>query len=96
MSSQMKGLLGIVLGLNAVFPIIILEIFNGRPGLVLGLGIPILLAISAYYFGRQAKNGGATVLGTLAVALGVVGMVIYTYNIFPVLSVRICISSAFC
>lgn len=55
MSAQMKGLLGVVLGLNSVYPVLIFELL-GRPGIVLGLAIPFLLAVGAYYFGRQSKK----------------------------------------
>jgi hypothetical protein len=83
----MKGLIGVVCGFLSLFPFIIFELLHvRRPGLVLGLGIPFLLAIVAYYFSRQAKNGGSKILGTVGVALGVVGMLIYIFNIFSVVS----------
>ena len=85
MSAQIKGLLGVVLGINSVFPVIFFEIFSGGPGMFWGVVVPTIFAVMAYKLGRQAKNDGATVLGTLAVGLGIVGIIIWAGNIFSIL-----------
>ncbi len=88
MSSQMKGLIGTVFGFFSFFTIPFFNILRIRTGLILGLIIPLMCSILAFYFGRQARNAGTRILGMAALSLGVIGILIWVINIFVVIVSR--------
>lgn len=73
MSAQMKGLIGTVLGVLSLFPFILFDLFRIRDNSTLMLSA-FVFAVIAFVLGRQARNGGAKILGMIAITLGVIGI----------------------
>ncbi len=75
MSSQMKGLVSVVLGVLAIFSRVTVDILGLTPYVLFTKVIPLVIGAFAIYLGFLARKGGARLWGLAGIVLGIVAVV---------------------
>lgn len=79
MSSQMKGLVSVVIAVLAIFSNVTVEILGLTPYVLFVKIIPIVVGILAIYLGILARKGGARLWGLTGIVLGIVATVAHIF-----------------
>ena len=76
MSPVSKGVVGIALGVFALFSIGVLDLLNIRLSAPIVVSGSLLCSFLAVYFGVQARKNNAKIIGLASLTLGVIGVVV--------------------
>lgn len=75
MSSQMKGLIGVVLAILAIFSYVVVDMLGLTPYLLFTRMIPAVVAIVAIILGVKARKDGARLWGIASITLGAIAAI---------------------